>query len=119
MSTPKIVVVGSCASGKSTIVAALIEAGLNASSCAQEHSEIATLWNHSDPDYIVLLDVDLDTIRQRRSPNWPAAIYRAQQRRLETARAAADIVIDTNRGDVASAVTAIQNGIRERFAGLQ
>ena len=101
-------VVGTCASGKSTLVAALREAGIDASVCAQEHSEIPTLWNHTKPDVLVLLDVDLATIRARRSPTWPEPIYDAQLRRLENARAAADLIIDTGAKGVAESVALVR-----------
>lgn len=107
MNTPKVVVVGTCASGKSTLVAALRDVGIDASACAQEHSEIPTLWNHTEPDVLVMLDVDLATIRDRRSPTWPEPIYQAQRRRLENARSAADVIIDSNAKSVEESVATV------------
>ena len=52
----KIVVVGPCAAGKSTLVAALRALGYDAHVSGQEHSEIATLWQHSQPDVLIALD---------------------------------------------------------------
>jgi adenylate kinase len=102
--SPRIVVVGSCATGKSTLVAALRELGFDASASGQEHSEIPTLWNHTSPDVVVLLEADLETVRARRGPWWPESIYATQQRRLVNARLAAHVVVDTARTSVAETV---------------
>ena len=108
----RIVVVGPCASGKTTLVAALKEAGLDAYACAQEHSEIPTLWKHYDPAFVVFLDTTLRTIRSRRSPSWPAMIFRKQQRRLSNARSAADVIIDSSTTDVPTSVELVARSIR-------
>ena len=94
-----VVVVGPCASGKSTLVAGLRRHGYRAMVCGQEHSEIPTLWRHANPDVVVALDVDLPTLRRRRSPSWSEVIYLRQRRRLTAAVAAADLVLDTSRLD--------------------
>jgi hypothetical protein len=94
---PRVVVVGHCASGKSTLVANLRSDGIDAVASAQEHSEIAELWKRSNADVLIYLDVDLETVRRRRSPEWPAMIYALQEARLRSAREAADLVIDTAR----------------------
>jgi energy-coupling factor transporter ATP-binding protein EcfA2 len=107
VNSPKLVIVGTCASGKSTLAAALREAGIDASACAQEHSEIPTLWNHTKPDVVVFLDVDLATIRARRSPTWPQTIYDAQRRRLENARSIADVIIETGAKSVDESVAVV------------
>jgi|SRR5579884_2269753 len=91
----RIVVVGPCASGKSTLVAGLRRFAYDAIVCGQEHSEIATLWRHTNPDAVFALDVDLATIRARRGADWPETIFREQRRRLAAATAAADLVLDT------------------------
>jgi GTPase SAR1 family protein len=91
----RVVVVGPCASGKTTLSERLSAAGFDAYVCAQEHSEIATLWRHLEPDAVIALDVDLASIRDRRGDDWPESIYLEQRRRLEPAWNAADIIIDT------------------------
>jgi GTPase SAR1 family protein len=91
----RVVVVGPCASGKSTLAERLRAHGVDAYVCAQEHSEIGTLWRHLGPDVVIALDVDLATIRARRGAEWPETIFREQLRRLTGARAAAAVVIDT------------------------
>lgn len=94
-----VVVVGPCASGKSTLVEGLRSRGYRAMVCGQEHSEIPNLWQHANPDVVVALSVDLPTLRQRRSPSWSESIYLRQLRRLQSALAAADLVLDTTRLD--------------------
>lgn len=92
----RVVVVGPCASGKSTLVERLTRAGYDAYVCSQEHSEITTLWQHLGPDAVIALDVDLATIRIRRGDDWPDTIYQEQRKRLGAAWDAADIIIDTS-----------------------
>jgi len=108
----RVVVVGPCASGKTTLTERLIAAGFDAFVCSQEHSEIATLWRHLGPEAMVALDVDLATLRQRRGGDWPETIYREQRRRLADAWAAADIIVDTSNTSAdetfARAVTALE-----------
>ncbi|MCA9834608.1 MAG: hypothetical protein KC435_11725 [Thermomicrobiales bacterium] len=96
MSTsPRIVVVGPCASGKSTLVARLREHGHDAHAVAQEHSAVKDLWQRRSPDVLIALDVSLDVVRQRRSPDWLESVYERQYERLAAAYAAADMVIDS------------------------
>ncbi len=94
-----IVVVGPCASGKTTLVDGLRALGFRARVCGQEHSEISTLWRRLHPDVTIALTVDLATIRTRRSAAWPAPIYARQLSRLSVAFASADITLDTTRLD--------------------
>jgi hypothetical protein len=97
----RVAVVGHCASGKSTLVTALRRNGYDAHAVAQEHSGIAWLWRHAEPDVLVYLDVPLATVRDRRGAEWPQAVYDAQEARLTDARAHADLTIDTSRANIA------------------
>lgn len=93
----RVAVVGSCASGKTSVVAGLREHGVNAWAVAQEHSAIAELWRHLGPDRLVFLDASLATVRLRRGdPNWPEWIYNVQHERLANARANADVIVATD-----------------------
>jgi hypothetical protein len=92
---PKIVIVGPCASGKSTLAANLGARGLDARVTGQEHSEIKTLWQRQDPDILVGLNLDLATLRQRRGQSWSQSLFDTQQRRLQHAFAAAHLLLDT------------------------
>jgi cytidylate kinase len=91
----KIVVVGPCAAGKSTLVTALRELGYDAHASGQEHSEIAMLWQHSHPDVLIALEVDISAVRDRRGGSWPEWLHHRQVRRLAAASRAADLAIDT------------------------
>jgi ATPase subunit of ABC transporter with duplicated ATPase domains len=92
----KIVVVGPCAAGKSTLVSALRVLGYDAHVSGQEHSEIAMLWQHLEPDVLIALDVDITAVRDRRGDSWPEWLHDLQVRRLAAASRAADLTIDTS-----------------------
>ncbi|MFT4036576.1 MAG: hypothetical protein QM692_00240 [Thermomicrobiales bacterium] len=94
--TPRIVVVGTCASGKSTLVTALRSHGYDAHSAAQEHSAVARLWQRSSPDVLIALVASIDAVRARRGETWPEWLHTAQRERLQTAENEADLVIDTS-----------------------
>jgi ATPase subunit of ABC transporter with duplicated ATPase domains len=91
----KIVVVGPCAAGKSTLVTALRQLGYDAHVSGQEHSEIAMLWQHSQPDVLIALAVDISAVRDRRGEAWPEWLHDIQVRRLAAAARAANLAIDT------------------------
>jgi hypothetical protein len=95
--TVRVAVVGSCASGKTSVVARLREHGIDAWAVAQEHSAIQELWRHLGPDRLVFLDTTLATVRARRDDdNWPEWIFRVQQERLANARMHADVFVPTD-----------------------
>jgi hypothetical protein len=96
---PRVAVVGPCASGKSTLVAALRERGFDAVVIGQEHSIVHRLWARGAPDVLIALTVDIETIRRRRDPGWSAELLRTQQQRLAEAYAEADLILDSTRLD--------------------
>jgi len=101
----RVVVVGYCASGKSSVVAALQKQGVDAEAVAQEHSVIRELWNHYRPEELIFLDVTLEQIRARRcNPAWPEWIFDLQTKRLNGARERADLVVNTDELDLESVV---------------
>lgn len=108
MSSLKIALVGCCASGKSTVATRLHQHGFDAYSVAQEHSVIAELWKHDDPDVVVYLDVGLDSVRRRKSnPDWPSWIYDTQLNRLSSARENATLRINTDVLSITEVVSQI------------
>jgi len=111
---PVVVIVGPCASGKSTLAAALRDRGLDTRIVAQEHSIVADLWRRQRPDVLIGLDVDLATLRARRAPTWPASVYASQQERLAPAFAAADLVVDTTPLDAEAVVGIVLAWLQER-----
>ena len=68
--------------------------GLDAHAVAQEHSGVSYLWQLSEPDLLIFLDVDLATTAARRRREWPASLYATQQGRLAHARAHTDLYLD-------------------------
>ena len=96
--SPRIVVVGPCAAGKTTLVNQLRAKGYNIRSCAQEHSYVAQLWRQfSRAEVLIYLDADSATIarRQQRSDQTPLRLD-AQRRRLSHARTHCDLYVPTD-----------------------
>jgi Ni2+-binding GTPase involved in maturation of urease and hydrogenase len=102
VAAPRVAVVGPCASGKTTLVDALRNAGVDAHVVAQEHSGVPDLWRHAPSDLLISLELDLETLRARRGAEWPETVFRDQIARLERAQASADLRIDTGRMDAAA-----------------
>lgn len=90
----RVVVIGPCASGKTSLVTSLQRLGYDAHASGQEHSEISELWRHLDPDMLVGLHIDLDTLRRRRSATWSGRLYERQLLRLASGYEHADLLID-------------------------
>jgi hypothetical protein len=94
-----IVIVGPCASGKSTLVRGLWALGyIGARVVAQEHSGVIDLWKmRGQPDVLIYLDARLDTIaaRQRRA-DWTHEYLAEQLRRLSSAWTACDLYLPTD-----------------------
>ncbi|MBA3451323.1 MAG: hypothetical protein H0T18_08940 [Chloroflexia bacterium] len=111
-----IVVVGPCASGKSTLVNALRELGYNARASGQEHSEIASLWRHLAPDVLISLDAAISAVRDRRDSAWPEWLHDVQVQRLSEATNAADLAIDTTELDPQTVVNMVLDFLRDRRA---
>ena len=103
----RIVVVGVCSAGKSTLVQSLRERGYNARAVSQEHSYVPHLWQRSRPDVLVYLDASVRTIRARGRPRWRPTLLDVEHERLSNAREHADLYIPTDGlapEDVASRV---------------
>jgi hypothetical protein len=101
---PVIKVVGISASGKSTLVKQLRNAGYDARPVSQEHSHIPTLWQQFDrPSLLICLEVDLAAQRQRRPDvSWDETAIAVEQTRLADAREHADLAINTTNLDAAA-----------------
>lgn len=114
-SCSRIVVVGPCAAGKSTLVANLRSKGYDVRSCVQEHSYMPDLWQRfSEADVLIYLDAQLPTIarRQRRS-DWAQERLDVQRERLAHAREHCDFYLATDsltRGEVAKRVERFLRG---------
>jgi hypothetical protein len=96
---PLIKIAGVSASGKSTLVRGLREAGYNARAVSQEHSHVPDLWRQFDrPHLLVYLNTEL-AVQQARRPDvsWTAAELAEERERLAHAQAHADLQINTRR----------------------
>ena len=113
---PPVVVVGPCASGKTTLVSGLRSLGYHALVCGQEHSEIPTLWRRNQPGALIALDIDLETVRRRRGADWSEAIFDRQRHRLAAAVAAADLVLDVSELSEAAVLARVVRALE--LAGL-
>jgi len=90
---PLVVVVGICASGKTTLVDGLRKAGFSALEVGQEHSGLPYLWARSDPAYLVYLEADDELVYARRKYLTPDRLER-ERRLLAYARQKADLHVD-------------------------
>jgi RNase adaptor protein for sRNA GlmZ degradation len=98
MDLPIIKVVGVSASGKSTLVQALRQAGYEARPVSQEHSHLPDLWQRFDRAlYLIVLDADL-AAQQARRPDvpWSAENLAEERSRVAHASAHADLQINTS-----------------------
>ncbi|MBV7335974.1 hypothetical protein KFU94_48610 [Chloroflexi bacterium TSY] len=94
---PLIKVVGISASGKSTLVRALRQAGYRARPVSQEHSNVPELWQEFDkPDILIFLNNDLEGQQARRPDvTWTAMMLWEEEKRLLHARTHAHLRINT------------------------
>ncbi len=92
-----IAIVGPCAAGKSSLIAALSERGFNARHIAQEHSYVPDMWQRlTHPDLLIFLDASHPVTCKRRNLNWTEAEWAEQERRLNHARQHADLYLETD-----------------------
>ena len=92
----KIMIVGNCASGKSTLARGLRELGYQANGFSQEHSHSAKVWMRRCPDVLILLKCEYETIKERRNISWSLDAYKQQLFTLDHARQHADMIVSTD-----------------------
>jgi deoxyadenosine/deoxycytidine kinase len=92
----RIIIVGVCAAGKTTLAENLTRLGYEADTVAQEHSYVPTLYRHSSPDAVIYLDASFAAIKKRRDIDWDERFLAEEQARLADARAACDLYIKTD-----------------------
>ncbi len=103
----RVAVVGPCASGKSTLTAALRAAGYEARQPAQEHSYVPDMWLRLvDPDVLIYLDISYEALLARRPHFGEREYLEREKARLAHARVHADLVVDTS--ELAAEVVAAQ-----------
>jgi deoxyadenosine/deoxycytidine kinase len=89
-------IVGPCGAGKSTLIDNLVHPDYNLRHIAQEHSYVADMWKRiSNPDLLIFLEVDYETIGVRKSFSFTRKEYQDQMARLQHAYTHADLIIDT------------------------
>lgn len=111
----RIVIVGPCASGKTTLVGSLRALGIDAHNVAQEHSGIKKLWEKKKPDVVIMLDATMPAIQKRREVYWGEERLVMQRQRLSDARSNAHLYMQTDRLDkeqVLSVVLAYLGGVQ-------
>ena len=95
--SPLIGVVGTCGSGKSTLVAGLEDHGFRCRHIAQEHSYVKHMWQViTKPDILIFLESSFENSTSRRNLNWLQADHDEQRNRLSHAREHAHLIVDTN-----------------------
>lgn len=110
----RVVVIGPCASGKTSLTTRLQRLGYDAHACGQEHSDIPTLWQHQQPDLVIGLSITLDTLRaRRRSDSWSGQIFSRQMERLRCGFDHADLMIDCNDIDQQTVLDSVLAWMRQ------
>jgi energy-coupling factor transporter ATP-binding protein EcfA2 len=86
-SAARVIVVGPCGAGKTTLTLSLHALGILIRQIAQEHSFVADLWHRgTPPDVLIFLDASFETCTARKRFKWLERDYLEQQRRLANAR---------------------------------
>lgn len=94
--SPRILIVGVCASGKSTLAQGLQALGYDARSLAQEHSTTPRFWARRAPDVLIGLDCRYETTVARKQKRWSPERWAYQRRILQDALGHADFIIHTD-----------------------
>jgi thymidylate kinase len=92
----RVLIVGVCSSGKSTLEAGLVALGYEARSCVQEHSYVPEMWQTTRPDLLVYLDASAETLRRRGEAALSEAALEEQRQVLAHARAHAELYLRTD-----------------------
>jgi deoxyadenosine/deoxycytidine kinase len=109
-------VVGTCGSGKSTLIAGLEKHGYRCRHIAQEHSYVQYMWQRiTNPDILIFLQCSFENSTSRRKLNWLPADHEEQQRRLSHAREHANLIIDTNSLNAEDVLAQALDYLRERI----
>ena len=100
----RIAIVGICASGKTTLVRGLREAGYDAYNVAQEHSCI----------HDFMIDATLAAVHKRRVVYWGQDRIDMQHERLADARKHADLYIQTDHLDAEAVKNKVINFLKTK-----
>ncbi len=117
----RIVVVGPCAAGKTTLVNGLRARGFAAARLvAQEHTVIRDLWAlRGRPDALVFLDAQVATMNRRQGrTDWTEEDRGELLERLERARQACDLYLPTDVLTIAEVLDAVIRFLDARFMSI-
>ena len=93
----RIVIVGPCGAGKSTLAEGLTDRHIPARQITQEHSFVPNMWKLlSKPDILIYLDASFEACNQRKQLDWGPKDHAEQIRRLAHARQHCDIYLPTD-----------------------
>jgi shikimate kinase len=93
----RVVLVGACGSGKTTLAQGLVPLGYEVRECRQEHSGVPHMWQViSRPDVLIYLDASEDVVERRGRRQYVPGLYEDQRRRLAHARAHCDLYVMTD-----------------------
>ncbi len=112
----KVAVVGVCASGKSTLVSALKQFGIDAIDCAQEHSQVPHMWQTIvGPDVLIYLEAGKETVRTRSPFKGTVNFIDEQVKRLAHARAHADLILPVDHLTPQQVLARVLNRLEELY----
>lgn len=90
-------IVGPCSSGKSTLIANLMNKGIPARHIAQEHSFVQDMWRQiTNPTILIYLDVSYQVSMARRKLDMTDEEFHREVDLLSNARQSADLYIHTD-----------------------
>jgi UDP-N-acetylmuramate-alanine ligase len=93
----RVVLVGICGSGKTTLAHGLRKLGYEVKECGQEHSEVSNMWQViSHPDVLIYLDASEEAVCRRGERHYVLGCVEEQRRRLAHARAHCDLYLMTD-----------------------
>ncbi len=112
---PLIGVVGPCGSGKSTLIAGLMQRGYACRHIAQEHSYVQAMWQIiAKPNILIYLGASFPVSMARRELNWQEKDFAEQLHRLSHAREHANIIIDTDKLTPEQVLQKVLDFLKER-----
>ena len=115
----RIIIVGVCAAGKTTLAKNLTQLGYDADTVSQEHSYVPTLWHHVPPDVLVYLDASFAAIRKRRDIDWGEDDLEEERRRLADARRSCDLYIKTDDLNADQVYRRVRRFLEKRETGAK